>query len=160
MTNQPESNKLFSIVFSISVPIYSLTLHISWYFFKCFHFSSLLFIHQNPSHCYLLPGPMHSLPMEVLFLLSSPLVHSLEQNVVSGAGTPVHGELWTRMMPPWVVCIMILILSNLLKIKISHDNTLLKIFSGFPFLFTFKITWPINSFIFWLCLPHFHASAV
>lgn len=133
----------------------------SMIFFQMLPLLFTTFHSPKSSHCYLLPGSMHSLPMEVLFLLSSPLlVHSLEQNVASGAETPMHGELWTRMMPPWVVRTMVLIRSNLLKIKISHDNTLLKSFGGFPFFFTFKITWPIDSFIFWPCLPHFHASGI
>lgn len=134
--NQPDRNQWIILdVFSISASIYNHTLYImnstSLISPKCFHFPLLLFFYLNLSHSHLLPQPMHSLPMTVLFSLSSPLVHPLEQSIVSGAGLPMNAEWWMWMVPPWVACTMALIWNNLLKIKTNHDSIPLQCLSLF-----------------------------
>lgn len=79
--------------------------------------TSVLFSHLSLSHCHLLPGPIHSPPMTVVFSVSSAWIHSgaahriLEQNPVQTWTVTVTDAL------PSVVCKMVLIWSHLLKWK-------------------------------------------
>lgn len=95
-TNQTRNQWIILDVFFILASIYNLTLYIinstSLMSAKCFHFPLLLLLYLNLSHSHLLPPPMRSLTMTILFSLSSPLVHPLEQSIISGAG--ISYEWW------------------------------------------------------------------
>ena len=83
--------------------------------------TSRRFFHLNLSHCHLLPGPMHLFPWQSHFH-SHQLGSILEQHVVSWAEPCMNGEWWMWLTPPSVVCNMVLIWSNLLKIKSNYDT--------------------------------------
>ena len=155
--NEPGSNESFLIIFSISAPI--ITHYISWILppnmLVANTSTSLRFFHLNLSHSHLLPGPKHLFPWQSYFH-SHQLGSILEQHIVSWAEPCMNGEWWMWLTPPSIVCNMVLIWSNLLKIKSNHDTAPVKVFSDlrFKILYLAKIpSWSGPTSLFILLLP-------
>ena len=101
-------------------------------------FTTFLLSKSKPLHLWPRQDPL--LPWQFRFHSHHlSLMHPLEQDIESGAETPMNGEWWMWVVPPWVVGTVALTWSNLLKMQINHDNTPLKFFQWLPFLFNFKI---------------------